>query len=46
MNKILKLHSEKIITVITKLIPWLNYLVGLNLIKELNLKFKQFLNEK
>jgi hypothetical protein len=38
MNKILKLHSDKIIIVITKIIQ--NYLVGSNLIKELNFEFK------
>jgi hypothetical protein len=35
MNKILKLHNDKTITFITKLIPRSNYLIGSNLIKEL-----------
>jgi hypothetical protein len=46
MNKILKLHSDNIITVIVKIIPWSNYLVGSNLMKELNFEFKHFLNRK
>jgi hypothetical protein len=45
-KKILKLHSDNIITVIAKIILWSNYLIGSNLIKELNFKFKQFLNRK
>jgi hypothetical protein len=42
MNKILKLHSEKIKTVVAKIILQLNYLVGSNLIKELNLNLNNF----
>jgi hypothetical protein len=34
MNKFLKLHNDQDIAANTNLIPWLNYLVGSNLIKE------------
>jgi hypothetical protein len=34
MNKIYNLHSDQNLTINTELIPWLNYLIGSNLIKE------------
>jgi hypothetical protein len=42
MNKILKLHSENINTVVAKIIPRSNYPVGSNLIKELNSNLNNF----
>jgi hypothetical protein len=39
---ILKLHSENINTVVAKIIPWSNYPVGSNLIKELNSNLNNF----